>query len=113
MTSAPVTDSPTWDLWYETMNRDKQKLGPFAGGAGNKVLSSVLFCLNTHSTVHSVTNLSHPSSLSIAMEAISSNSTLLSNPDTYFEIYNELSKYNVHLNIFERLWAVRLLHASV
>jgi hypothetical protein len=47
------------------------------------------------------------------MEAISSNSTLLSNPDTYFEIYNELSKYNVHLNIFERLWAVRSLRARI
>lgn len=34
------------------------------------------------------------------------NSTLLTTPDTYFGIYNELSKYNVHLNIFERLWAV-------
>jgi hypothetical protein len=34
-----------------------------------------------------------------------SNSTLTA-PDTYFGIYNELSKYNVHLNIFERLWAV-------
>lgn len=33
------------------------------------------------------------------------NSTLAT-PDTYFGIYNELSKYNVHLNIFERLWAV-------
>ena len=33
------------------------------------------------------------------------NSTLAA-PDTYFGIYNELSKYNVHLNIFERLWAV-------
>ncbi|KAK0111384.1 C-4 sterol methyl oxidase [Cadophora gregata] len=32
------------------------------------------------------------------------NSTLAA-PDTYFGIYNELSKYNVHLNIFERLWA--------
>ena len=35
-----------------------------------------------------------------------SNSTLLASPDTYFGIYNELSKYNVHLNVFERLWAV-------
>ncbi|CAL3968067.1 unnamed protein product [Diplocarpon coronariae] len=32
------------------------------------------------------------------------NSTLAA-PDTYFGIYNELSRYNVHLNIFERLWA--------
>ena len=39
------------------------------------------------------------------MSAIA-NSTLLSSPDTYFGIYNELSKYNVHLNVFERLWAV-------
>lgn len=38
---------------------------------------------------------------------VMSNSTLLSQPETYFGIYNELSKYNVHLNIFERLWAVR------
>jgi hypothetical protein len=34
------------------------------------------------------------------------NSTLATAPDTYFGIYNELSKYNVHLNLFERLWAV-------
>lgn len=34
------------------------------------------------------------------------NSTVLAAPDTYFGIYNELSKYNVHLNMFERLWAV-------
>lgn len=33
------------------------------------------------------------------------NATLASS-DTYFGIYNELSKYNVQLNIFERLWAV-------
>lgn len=35
------------------------------------------------------------------------NSTLLQQPETFFGIYDELSKYNVHLNIFERLWAVR------
>lgn len=40
------------------------------------------------------------------MEVIANNATLLSQPETYFGIYNELSKYNVHLNIFERLWAV-------
>jgi methylsterol monooxygenase len=34
-----------------------------------------------------------------------SNVTLTA-PETYFGIYNELSKYNVHLNVFERLWAV-------
>jgi methylsterol monooxygenase len=34
------------------------------------------------------------------------NSTTFAAPETYFGIYNELSKYNVHLNIFERLWAV-------
>ncbi|PQE17965.1 C-4 methyl sterol oxidase Erg25 protein [Rutstroemia sp. NJR-2017a WRK4] len=33
-----------------------------------------------------------------------SNSTL-ARPETFFGIYDELSKYNVHLNIFERLWA--------
>jgi methylsterol monooxygenase len=38
--------------------------------------------------------------------SIMSNSTLFTTPDTYLGIYNELSKYNVHLNIFERLWAV-------
>ncbi len=38
---------------------------------------------------------------------ILSNSTLAA-PDTYFGIYNELSKYNVHLNLFERLWAVSI-----
>ncbi|TAQ85210.1 hypothetical protein B7494_g6452 [Chlorociboria aeruginascens] len=32
------------------------------------------------------------------------NSTL-SAPETFMGIYDELSKYNVHLNIFERLWA--------
>lgn len=37
---------------------------------------------------------------------IMSNSTLLQQPDTYIGIYNEFSKYNIHLNIFERLWAV-------
>jgi methylsterol monooxygenase len=36
------------------------------------------------------------------------NSTTLSAPDTYLGIYNELSKYNVHLSVFERLWAVSL-----
>ncbi|RQM06631.1 hypothetical protein DH86_00001249 [Scytalidium sp. 3C] len=34
-----------------------------------------------------------------------SNSTLLASPETFFGIYEELTKYNVHLNIFERLWA--------
>jgi hypothetical protein len=38
--------------------------------------------------------------------SIASNSTLFTAPDTYLGIYNELSKYNVHLNVFERLWAV-------
>jgi methylsterol monooxygenase len=40
------------------------------------------------------------------MSIMSNSTTLFSTPDTYFGIYNELSKYNVHLNIFERLWAV-------
>jgi hypothetical protein len=35
-----------------------------------------------------------------------SNSTLLAQPESYMAIYHELSQYNVHLNIFERLWAV-------
>jgi methylsterol monooxygenase len=35
-----------------------------------------------------------------------SNSTAFTAPESYLGIYNELSKYNVHLNIFERLWAV-------
>jgi len=39
------------------------------------------------------------------------NTTLMS-PDTYFGIYNELSKYNVHLNVFERLWAVSISYAD-
>lgn len=34
-----------------------------------------------------------------------SNSTLLAQPESYMAIYHELSQYNVHLNIFERLWA--------
>jgi methylsterol monooxygenase len=37
---------------------------------------------------------------------ILANSTMLAQPETYFGIYNEFSKYNVHLNIFERLWGV-------
>ncbi|RFU24643.1 hypothetical protein B7463_g11697, partial [Scytalidium lignicola] len=41
-----------------------------------------------------------------------SNSTLLSSPDTFFAIYEELSKYNVHLNIFERLWATKIPTAA-
>jgi methylsterol monooxygenase len=40
------------------------------------------------------------------MSVLSNSTTLLTTPDTYFGIYNELSKYNVHLNLFERLWAV-------
>jgi hypothetical protein len=46
-----------------------------------------------------------------AIDAMS-NSTLLTSPDTYFGIYNELSKYNVHLNVFERLWAVCTLQTA-
>ena len=38
-----------------------------------------------------------------------SNSTLLAQPESYMAIYHELSQYNVHLNIFERLWAVSVL----
>jgi len=34
------------------------------------------------------------------------NSTSFTGPDTYLAIYHEFSKYNVHLNMFERLWAV-------
>ncbi len=43
------------------------------------------------------------------MASILSNSTLnatLTNPATYFDVYNEFSKYHVQLNVFERLWAV-------
>lgn len=33
------------------------------------------------------------------------NSTLFSGtPETYWSHYEEISKYNVHLNVFERLW---------
>lgn len=35
-----------------------------------------------------------------------SNATIAATPETFLGIYDELSKYNVHLNIFERLWAV-------
>lgn len=56
------------------------------------------------STQFSVYRLSHR----LAIMDIVSNSTLLGAPETYMGIYNELSKYNVHLNIFERLWAVSL-----
>ena len=38
--------------------------------------------------------------------SLMANSTTFAAPGTYLGIYNELSKYNVHLNIFERLWAV-------
>jgi methylsterol monooxygenase len=41
-----------------------------------------------------------------------SNSTLLAQPETYMAIYHELSHYNVHLNVFERLWAVGPLPAN-
>lgn len=35
-----------------------------------------------------------------------STSTLLSAPpETYWGSFDEISKYNVHLNVFERLWA--------
>ena len=44
--------------------------------------------------------------------SLMSNSTLLTSPDSYFGIYNELSKYNVHLNIFERLWAVSTVYVD-
>lgn len=37
------------------------------------------------------------------MDTLMSNATA---PETYLGIYSELSKYNIHLNIFERLWAV-------
>ncbi|TGO61959.1 hypothetical protein BCON_0023g00170 [Botryotinia convoluta] len=36
---------------------------------------------------------------------ILSNATISATPETFLGIYDELSKYNVHLNIFERLWA--------
>jgi methylsterol monooxygenase len=39
------------------------------------------------------------------MASFMSNATLAA-PETYLGIYNEMSKYNVHLNVFERLWAV-------
>jgi len=40
------------------------------------------------------------------MEAIVANGTaFLSQPETYSQAFEEISKYNVHLNIFERLWA--------
>jgi hypothetical protein len=59
---------------------------------------------NTTLTYHDLPLLSNTSIL--IMEFVASNATILSQPETYFGIYNELSKYNVHLNIFERLWAV-------
>merc|ERR1712225_142455 len=55
-------------------------------------------CLSTTCFHH------HLLSLAVAAMSFVANSTLAA-PDTYFGIYNELSKYNVHLNIFERLWA--------
>lgn len=47
-----------------------------------------------------------------AATAAMANSTLLAQPETYMAIYNELSQYNVHLNLFERLWAVSISAAS-
>ena len=47
-----------------------------------------------------------PYHLLFAVMSVASNATLFTTPDTYLGIYNELSKYNVHLNVFERLWAV-------
>lgn len=38
---------------------------------------------------------------------VANNATGLGSPETYMGVFNELSKYNVHLNLFERLWAVR------
>lgn len=31
----------------------------------------------------------------------------LNQTQDYFTVFDEVSKYNVHLNVFERLWAVR------
>lgn len=40
------------------------------------------------------------------MEAIVANGTVfLQQPETYSQAFEEISKYNIHLNIFERLWA--------
>lgn len=50
-------------------------------------------------------SLSLPSSI---MSVVMANSTLLAEPESYMAIYHELSQYNVHLNIFERLWAVSI-----
>ena len=35
----------------------------------------------------------------------STSSLFYSPPDTYWGQFDEISKYNVHLNVFERLWA--------
>ena len=35
----------------------------------------------------------------------STSSLLYSPPETYWGNFDEISKYNVHLNVFERLWA--------
>ena len=35
----------------------------------------------------------------------STSSLFGSSPDTYWGQFDEISKYNVHLNVFERLWA--------
>ena len=35
----------------------------------------------------------------------STSSLFTSPPDTYWGQFDEVSKYNVHLNVFERLWA--------
>ncbi|KAI9848584.1 MAG: C-4 sterol methyl oxidase [Sclerophora amabilis] len=42
---------------------------------------------------------------SVTVTPCENTTTLLSGPDTYWGQFDEISKYHVHLNIFERLWA--------
>jgi methylsterol monooxygenase len=43
--------------------------------------------------------------LVLQTNSLDRNSTLFSaSPETYWSHFEEISKYNVHLNVFERLW---------
>lgn len=43
--------------------------------------------------------------LVIRLNRNSTSSLFMSPPDTYWGQFEEVSKYNIHLNVFERLWA--------
>ena len=80
-----------------------EKVVWFGGAAKAKV---ALF--NKHFKTHVRLKNFTTSTLSCRSPAMSfvANSTSFAAPETYLGIYHEFSKHNVHLNIFERLWAV-------